>query len=719
MMRQSVWRLAGVFPIAHLNQGSRCSIWKPFLQTRGRNSKAEDKGKARQPLDHNGRPLSEEAIVVAREYWRLQELLHSSPSPPTSGLLHEIHFLRSAYNHVVLNQYGASEAPAARTYEPPYIEPRRDNDELQPTDLPYLDHHWPTYTSSPSPRPVEPIQKFDRSPERQPSFSSEEDHPSLTPEQEAIVELAASGDNIFYTGSAGSGKSRVLHAIRKRLRGLRLVVHVVAPTGKAASNVSGMTTWSFAGWSPGLTRQGINDLVKKSSSRMAHGRILNTDVLIIDEISMVENLHFERLNTVFKKIRNNRRPFGGAQVIVVGDFCQLPPVLPFKLCFKCGKQMKRVGGRDEEKTTYTCNPCRETYTDADKWVFRSKAWKECNFTNIHLKTIHRQHDPKFISMLEKCRVGERLTLQEVETLLYHPSNTDKATKLMPTRLEARLVNEEAFKNLPTQPRVYQCHDEFHWQKERHPELAYLNQRRPDGTLEALKDQVLEPIVHLKVGMSVVLLWNLNVDRGLYNGSQGEIIDFEPFNHRIKAFKLPVSEPHVAPSRKEMVQVKPSHAVGMDNDDDIHEWPVVQFANGQIELIRPIEREIELGESEPYSRLVRIQIPLSPAWAMTIHKCQGMTMDRVIVDLSKAFVTGQAYVALSRARSLEGLTVDGSPRHLLAGMGMDETVRKFLNDTFGDEWTGGSVSEAPSVPLSQQEVDETEPAPAEAEAGSAS
>lgn len=695
MMRQNVWRLAGAFPVAHLNQSPRYSAWNPFIQKRNRNTTAEDRGKVGQPLDHNGRPLSEEAITAARKYWRLQEFIDHSLSPPTSGLLHEIHLHRTTYTNAVLNQDGASKVTATRTYEPPYIDPSRDNDELQPNELPHLlDYHWHTYSSSP------PSQSVDPSLEPGPSFSSEEDHPLLSPEQEALVELVASGDNIFYTGSAGSGKSRVLHAIKERLQGLRQVVHVVAPTGKAASNVNGMTTWSFAGWSPGLTRQGIDDLVCKSSSKISRGRILNTDVLIIDEISMVENLHFERLNAVFKRIRQNRRPFGGAQVIVVGDFCQLPPVLPFKLCFKCGKQMKRVGCQDEETTTYTCKPCRETYTDADKWVFRSKAWKQCNFTNIHLKTIHRQHDPQFISMLEKCRVGNRLTLEEVETLLYHPSNTEQGTKLLPTRLEARLLNEEAFKNLPTQARSYQCYDEFRWQKKRHPELAYLNERRPDGTLEALKDQVLEPTLHLKVGMSVVLLHNLNVNQGLYNGSQGEVIDFQPFSYRSNAPKRPVSNPNVAPSREEMAQVKPSHADGEDHDDDIIEWPVVQFANGVTQLLHPIVREIELGESEPYSELVRIQIPLAPAWAMTIHKCQGMTMDRVIVDLSKAFVTGQTYVALSRARSLAGLKVEGSPRNLLSGMGMNETVRKFLNDTFGDEWTGGSLSKTSSVPWSQ-------------------
>ncbi|KAK3495229.1 uncharacterized protein B0T23DRAFT_129304 [Neurospora hispaniola] len=122
-MRQGVWRLAGAFRTANLEPSSRFSTCAPVHKRQGRDSKAENRGKLGQLLDHNGRPLSEEAIAVAREYWRLQRLRHSSPSPPSHMLLHEIQLHRAAYNHVVLNLSRAPGTPVTVTYEPPYIAP--------------------------------------------------------------------------------------------------------------------------------------------------------------------------------------------------------------------------------------------------------------------------------------------------------------------------------------------------------------------------------------------------------------------------------------------------------------------------------------------------------------------------------------------------------------------------------------------------------------------
>ncbi|KAK8012079.1 nucleolar protein-Nop52 [Apiospora arundinis] len=311
-----------------------------------------------------------------------------------------------------------------------------------------------------------------RSPLFEPSIDTE---PVLCPEQAALLDLICAGRNVFYTGSAGCGKSTVLRAFTKRLKEMGKQVHVLAPTGRAALQVNGTTTWTYAGWTPGSHKKPLEELQKSAHSKFVWKRFNKTDVLVIDEISMVENLHFERLNKVMQDALYDpnltvQKPFGGVQIVVTGDFCQLPPIRPFQHCMECGKE---------------------------------------------------------------------------------------------------LVEESEIKSYIEGP-----------------------------------------------------------------GAE---------------FKV---------------------------------WPVVQFHNG-IRCVIHAECSInELGDEKPYSLLSRTQIPLAPAWAMTIHKSQGLTLDRVIVNLSKAFEVGQVYVALSRATGLEGLKIKGDVAGLEVGIGGDRRVQRFLREHFG-------------------------------------
>jgi ATP-dependent DNA helicase PIF1 len=171
-----------------------------------------------------------------------------------------------------------------------------------------------------------------------------EPEPVLKPEQQKVVDLILEGHNVFYTGSAGCGKSTILKAFVKQLtlRGKR--VKIVAPTNLAALNVGGVTTWSFAGWTPDSMKKPLAALMKNASGTEVWERFDKTDVLVIDEISMVENLLFERLNHIMKASIGEKRgggPFGGVQVIVTGDFCQLSPVRPFQHCIGCGWELIR------------------------------------------------------------------------------------------------------------------------------------------------------------------------------------------------------------------------------------------------------------------------------------------------------------------------------------------------------------------------------------------
>jgi hypothetical protein len=276
------------------------------------------------------------------------------------------------------------------------------------------------------------------------------DEVQLCPEQAYVVELAKSGRNVFYTGSAGCGKSTVLKQIVKELRAMHKNVWILAPTGRAALQVNGSTTWTYAGWTPDHHKRPLDDLRRAARGKFVFKRLnTNTDVVIIDEISMVENLHFERLNEVMKEARLDPKlevqpAFGGAQMIVTGDFCQLPPVKPFQHCIDCGRELKE--GSNLDGATYTC-PRHGVYYDKDKWAFRSKAWNECNFEHVHLKNIHRQSDPTFIRMLQKCRVGTPFTAKDIDILINHDCMVHHATRLFATKDEVRRVNQAAFMKL--------------------------------------------------------------------------------------------------------------------------------------------------------------------------------------------------------------------------------------------------------------------------------
>lgn len=196
--------------------------------------------------------------------------------------------------------------------------------------------------------------------------------PPLSPEQARLIDLIVKErKNVFYTGSAGVGKSRVLMAFRQRLSVLGYKVNVVAPTGRAALDINGSTTWSYAGWTPDSMKKPLEELLQEAWKKTTKKRLQKTDVLVIDEISMVENFHLERLNAIMKEVRQNEKAFGGVQVVITGDFCQLPPVNPFQFCIVCGKALVEKARR----SAYECTRCNKTYNDEDKWAFQSNAWK--------------------------------------------------------------------------------------------------------------------------------------------------------------------------------------------------------------------------------------------------------------------------------------------------------------------------------------------------------
>ena len=206
-----------------------------------------------------------------------------------------------------------------------------------------------------------------------------------------------------------------------RLKTLGSRVCIIAPTGKAALEVGGMTLYTYTGWTRELLKKTMKKLEQNAHKRRNWERIRDTDVLIIDKVSMVENHVFERLNRVMKSARGKEEPFGGVQIIVTGDFCQLPPVKPFRFCMECGTELLRHSGGK----FYECEPYGE-FDDSEQWAFCSDAWKECDFVHFSLKKVHRQKEPIFKGLLEKYRLGGSLDQSEKDLLLNHKCGTTAA-----------------------------------------------------------------------------------------------------------------------------------------------------------------------------------------------------------------------------------------------------------------------------------------------------
>lgn len=279
----------------------------------------------------------------------------------------------------------------------------------------------------------------------------------------------------------------------------------------------------------------------------------------------------------------------------------------------------------------------------------------------------------------------------------HPCSVSNATRLFSTRNEVSKVNVENFSKLRTPVVTYQTLDGLRWNGIE-PHLEHYSDRLPDGSLAALQDHRLEQLVELRVGMLVVLQVNLDLGVGLCNGSQGIICGFEDFDPA----KLPRA-PGNAHDHQGPRPTSPS-AVGVNiiygDHAVLKEGQIRRFTHGQEQNVWPrvlfrtrkqgsIKRTIyaacvvnAVGNQEPYSLLHRTQIPLVAGWAMSIHKSQEMTLDRVLVDLTRAFEEGQVYVALSRATCLEGLKVEGSAEGLAVGRGGNPDVRHFLRQKLG-------------------------------------
>jgi ATP-dependent DNA helicase PIF1 len=484
--------------------------------------------------------------------------------------------------------------------------------------------------------------------------------------------------NICCVGGAGTGKSRTCEVIVNEFADGRIKVEVVAPSGTAAVNVRAQTLHSFFGLGAS-TNKGINEFIKKMKPTVKD-RIAKTDVLIIDEISMVSYETFDRMDKMARAARDElNKPFGGMQVIVFGDFCQLPPVRPHQHCFECGKQRELIMPVGRKRGRYAAKVWRcadhGDIQDGDKmWAFKSAGWTRMGFEYVALHQVHRQQDPTFLAILANVRFGKPFTSREVDILMNHECDVHNAVELVSKRDEAGRINSDRLDRLAGREHEYRCQDDFIWQSKLHPELEHLKQNPSRG----LREHPYEERVRLKQGQPVILQKNINVKKGLVNGSQGVIDHFVEYDQAYQKRGSSLEEEHISVLRSEHMKDFMRDQRRSDRSTKI---PVVKFNNyAELVTIFPEVSVEELGYKTPHSLLIRTQIPLLSGWALTVHKAQGMTLEKATVQLGDCWQCGMAYVALSRVKTLKGLKVlDLTPTSTVKPV--DDEVRSFLEQNF--------------------------------------
>ncbi len=404
-------------------------------------------------------------------------------------------------------------------------------------------------------------------------------------QDQALVHLK-SDRNIFLTGQPGTGKTYTINKYIEWCVDNGILPAVTASTGIAAVHVGGSTIHSWAGVRDdnSLTAQDIEDIL---GNPWVRDRLCKTEVLIIDEISMVSAKLLNVVSVLAMAARGNELPFGGIKVIAVGDFFQLPPV-------------------------------------KGDFAFTAEAWEQADFQVCYLHEQHRQSDKVFNDILTNIR-GGFLTDKQKEIIrsrvVEDASEADGAIRLDTHNAKVDKINEMKLDRLEGVPKTY-----------------VMDCRGNEAAVKALKANCLSPErLTLKVGAKVMLTKN-DIDKRWVNGSQGEVVQLDD------------------------VFVKVKLRSGMTVDVGMESW----------------ERCEGYGKNKNVIAMIT-QIPLKLAYAITIHKSQGMTLDEAIIDVSHVFACGHAYVAVSRVRSLEGVYFQG--RLTKGFLNVDEDVmeadKKFL------------------------------------------
>lgn len=422
---------------------------------------------------------------------------------------------------------------------------------------------------------------------------------ALSASQQDAFDAFVRGESFFLTGDAGTGKSELIKKIRMYCGAKKIALAVTATTGIAAVAIEGRTIHSLMRIVPDDVNLSKEELwARNSKNKYLCDSIKKYKALIIDEVSMMDVDFFEKVDWLLVQYRRSGSPFGGIQTVLCGDFFQLPPVY------------KPTDGRP-------------------RFIFQMPLFYRVVPQRYELTQVFRQTDVHFQSLLGRMRRGI-LTASDKDTLATRIMADVSIEGIRPTKLFAKNVDVDSI-NSTEQSKLDGPLCTFEAVNQGYTSLPNVNTSKIEGAMaKFIKDQNVGT-VNLKVGAQVLLTYNLDVSSGLCNGSRGVVIAFEA-----KA-------------------AKPDPAFVWPDKD----LPRVRFIGNKE---TPIEMVV------PYVHLARIDrdagvevfadiLPLRLAWATTIHKSQGLSLDCVEASIdSSVFEDGQAYVAMSRARSLQGLSL---------------------------------------------------------------
>ena len=440
--------------------------------------------------------------------------------------------------------------------------------------------------------------------------------------QSSALDILKTGQNVFLTGSAGSGKTYTLNQYIDYLRARRVPVAVTASTGIAATHMNGTTihSWSGIGIKDELSDR---DLTTLSRKQFLADRLKDTAVLVIDEISMLHAKQLNLVSQVLKHVRKNDKAFGGIQVVVAGDFFQLPP----------------IGSKGE--------------TNREKFAFMSEAWLDAKFHICYLSEQHRQVSEAANGGLDLDDILNQIRRQEVtfESIAALEATFDQNVDIKRTRLYTHNLNVNSIND----KELAALEGEM---------MRFTATSTGDSKLvETLKKTVrTQDDLVLKIGAKVMFIKN-NTELGVSNGTMGELIGFAA----VKIDDSKDSSDDLIEDDDENTESETNKTVKGKGKKAIKEkpkakkpttqkMPVVRLNSGREVVAEPEEWIIEDETGDVLASYE--QVPLCLAWAITIHKSQGMTLDAAEIDLSRTFELGQGYVALSRLKSLAGLQLLG-------------------------------------------------------------
>ncbi len=385
--------------------------------------------------------------------------------------------------------------------------------------------------------------------------------------QSDALTILKTGANVFLTGEPGSGKTHTLREYIKYLKEYGVDPVVTASTGIAATHIGGVTihSWSGIGAKEYISEYEIDRI---ASTEHVAKRITKAKVLIIDEVSMLSGRTIYAIDNIIKSIKGSNEPFGGLQVVFVGDFFQLPPI-------------KRNGEEDD-------------------FAFSSRSWRDAKVVVCYLSEQHRNQNSELFEILSAARNNnlKDVHFEMLSSRITKLDNLKNETKLFTHNKDVDILNKEKLEALPGKKHVFNM----------------IHKGNPTMAASLARGCLSPEILDLKIGARVMCTKN-NVARGFVNGTLGTIVSF-----------------------------------GASGG-----YPIIKTLDGNEILVEPMTWQVEVDGKV---KAEIFQVPLRLAWAITVHKSQGMTLSGAAIDLSHSFEYGQGYVALSRLTSLSGLELIG-------------------------------------------------------------